>query len=248
MNKIFKLLAPQSLVGVAVVCAVMLCLVTAMNLGFILVADGMFVRPVSFYAVQAIVVGAPFVAGFTTITTYQLRLQRHLSLLSRKDGLTGLNNRRTFLQLAQKRLDGGSAGVLILLDADHFKRINDKWGHAVGDRCLLEISHRLKWNLRPCDVAGRIGGEEFAVLLSSATLHEARVIGWRIGQPIPFRAVDNGPHLSVTLSMGAAEIAPGIALDTHLIRADEALYHAKSKGRARMVVWEPMDKTEENAA
>ena len=104
MNKIFKLLAPQSLVGVAVVCAVMLCLVTAMNLGFILVADGMFVRPVSFYAVQAIVVGAPFVAGFTTITTYQLRLQRHLSLLSRKDGLTGLNNRRTFLQLAQSGL------------------------------------------------------------------------------------------------------------------------------------------------
>ena len=106
----------------------MLCFVTAMNLRFILVADGMFVRPVSFYAVQAIVVGAPFVAGFATITTYQLRLQRHLSLLSRKDGLTGLNNRRTFLQLAQKRLDGGSAGVLILLDADHFKRINDKWG------------------------------------------------------------------------------------------------------------------------
>lgn len=165
-----------------------------------------------------------------------------------KDGLTDLNNRRTFLQLAQKRLDGGNAGVLILFDADHFKRINDKWGHAVGDRCLIEIAYRLKWNLRPSDVAGRIGGEEFAVLLSNATLHEARVIGWRIGQPIPFRAVDNGPHLSVALSMGAAEIAPGIALDTHLIRADEALYLAKSKERARMVVWEPRDKFEENAA
>ena len=126
MNKIFKLLAPQSLVSVAVVCAVMLCFVTAMNLGFILVADGMFVRPVSFYAVQAIVVGAPFVAAFTTITTYQLRLQRHLSLLSRKDGLTGLINRHTFLLLAQKWLEGGSGGVLILLDADHVKRINSK--------------------------------------------------------------------------------------------------------------------------
>ena len=113
---------------------------------------------------------------------------------------------------------------------------------------MTEIAHRLKWNLRPSDVAGRIGGEEFAVLLSSATLHEARVIGWRIGQPIPFRAVDNGPHLSVTLSMGAAEIAPGISLDVHLIRADEALYRAKAQGRARMVVWEPMDKSDENAA
>tara|TARA_B110000977_G_scaffold176049_1_gene231308 strand:+ start:1816 stop:2406 length:591 start_codon:yes stop_codon:yes gene_type:complete len=139
LNKIFKLLAPQSLVGVTVVCAVMLCFVTAMNLGFILVADGMFVRPVSFYAVQAIVVGAPFVAAFTTITTYQLRLQRHLSLLSRKDGLTGLNNRHTFLQLAQKRLDGGSVGVLILLDADHVKRINDKWGHALAIAVCLRF-------------------------------------------------------------------------------------------------------------
>ena len=128
MNKIFKLLAPQSLVGDTVVCAVMLCFVTAMNLGFILVADGLFVRPVSFYAVKALVVGAPCVAAFTTITTYQLRLQRHLSLLSRKDGLTGLINRHTFLLLAQKWLDGGSVGVLILLDADHVKRINDKWG------------------------------------------------------------------------------------------------------------------------
>lgn len=234
--------------GIAAICAVMMCLIIAMNLGFIRVVDGMSERPVSFFAVQALVVGAPFVFGFAAITTYQLRLLRHLSLLSRKDGLTGLNNRRTFLQLAQKRLDGGNAGVLILFDADHFKRINDKWGHAVGDRCLIEIAHRLKWNLRPSDVAGRIGGEEFAVLLSNATLHEARVIGWRIGQPIPYRAVDNGPHLSVTLSMGAAEIAPGIALDTHLIRADEALYLAKSKGRARMVIWEPRDKFEENAA
>jgi len=248
LNKIFRLLAPQSLVSAAAVAAVILCLVVAGNLGFILVVDGMFERTIAFHATQAIVVSTPFVVGFTVITTSQLRLQRHLSLLSRKDGLTGLNNRRTFLQLAQKRLDGGSAGVLLLLDADHFKQINDKWGHAVGDRCLTEIAHRLKWNLRPSDVAGRIGGEEFAVLLSSATLHEARVIGWRIGQPIPFRAVDNGPHLSVTLSMGAAEIAPGISLDVHLIRADEALYRAKAQGRARMVVWEPMDKSDENAA
>jgi diguanylate cyclase len=248
VNKILRLLAPTSWVGTFSVGVFFVCLVAFVNLLFYFFVDGKLVRSADFYVLQPIFVGGPFVILFLCITAYQLQLQRHLSLLSRKDGLTGLNNRRTFIELSQKRLDGGGAGVLLLLDADHFKRINDKWGHAVGDKCLIEISHRLQWNLRPDDVAGRIGGEEFAVLLSGATLHEARVIGWRIGQPIPYRAVENGPHLSVTLSMGAVEIAPDISLDSHLIRADEALYLAKSQGRARMIIWEPMDKSDENAA
>jgi diguanylate cyclase (GGDEF)-like protein len=166
-----------------------------------------------------------------------LRLLRSLSLLSRKDGLTGLNNRRTFMELAQKRLDSSGRGVLVLLDADHFKRVNDRFGHSVGDHCLEEISHRLKWNLRGDDVAGRLGGEEFAILFAGATIEQARVIGQRIGQPIPFRVEGNDDHLAITLSMGAVAIDPDVSLDAHLIRADDALYVAKDTGRARMVVW-----------
>jgi diguanylate cyclase len=168
------------------------------------------------------------------------------SLLSRKDGLTGLNNRRTFLELAQLRLDESPFGVVILLDADHFKRVNDVYGHAVGDVCLKEIAHRLKWNLREIDVAGRIGGEEFAVLFANATIEQARVIAGRLGQPIPFRAEGQAEHLSVTLSMGAVLIEPEISLDALLVRADQALYAAKEAGRARLVFWsdpnEPAEK------
>lgn len=87
------------------------------------------------------------------------------------------------------------------------------------------------------DVAGRIGGEEFAVFFAGATIEQVRVIGQRIGQPIPFRSNGQDDHLTITLSMGAVEIDPLQTLDEHLIRADDALYAAKDAGRACMVVW-----------
>lgn len=248
MNKIFRILAPDGLVGMAAIGAVVMCMIVAANLGYLYVVDGGFIRSASFHSLQAIVVGGPFVIFFVIVSRFQIKLQQRLSLLSRKDGLTGLNNRWTFLELAQKRLDGGGAGVLMLLDADHFKRVNDQWGHAAGDICLKEIAHRLTWNLRPDDVVGRIGGEEFAVLFSGANLHQARVIGGRIGKPIPFQTSDKAQHLSVTLSMGAVEIEPSVSLDTHFVRADDALYQAKAKGRARMVVWRGADEPDEHVA
>lgn len=248
MNKIFRILAPDGLFGMVLVGVAMMCMVVTVDLAFVYIVDGAFVRPVWFHTLQAVIVGGPFVTLFVVISMFQIKLQRRLSLLSRKDGLTGLNNRRTFLELAQKRLDGGSAGVLVLLDADHFKRINDQWGHAAGDICLKEIAHRLNWNLRPDDVVGRIGGEEFAVLFSGANLHQARVIGGRIGKPIPFQTSDKAQHLSVTLSMGAVEIEPSVSLDTHFVRADDALYQAKAKGRARMIVWKPTGEAQGNVA
>jgi len=128
-------------------------------------------------------------------------------------------------------------GVLLLLDTDHFKRVNDVYGHAAGDTCIMEIAHRLKWNLREHDVAGRIGGEEFAVLLAEATIEQARVISGRLGQPIPFRANAEAAHQTITLSMGAVTIVPDMSLDALLVRADEALYAAKDAGRARLVIW-----------
>lgn len=237
MNRLFRLLAPISTRNVVLHILLWIGLIGAANLSFAYATDGTLLRPLKYYGAHALFVGGPFVIFVTMVTRYQLRLQKHLSLLSRKDGLTGLNNRRTFMELAQKRLDASAKGVLLLLDADHFKRVNDVYGHAVGDTCLMEIAHRLKWNLREHDVAGRIGGEEFAVFLANATIEQARVIAGRFGQPIPFRASAEAAHQTITLSMGAVVIDPKLSLDAHFIRADDALYAAKDAGRARLVMW-----------
>lgn len=239
MDMIFRILAPDRMVGAIVVALALTCLIAAWNIAYIYLAYGGFARPVADYVLQGVCVGGPFVVLVCAVTNFQLRTIRRLSLLSRKDGLTGLNNRRTFLDLAHKRMRDQEGGVLLLLDADHFKQINDKWGHAVGDTCLIAIANRLKWNLRHQDVAGRIGGEEFAIFLAGATIEQARVIGDRIGQPITFRADDKNQHQSVTLSIGAVQLVANTSLDEHLVRADDALYLAKAQGRSRLVTWEP---------
>lgn len=239
MNRLFRFLAPNSSLSVAMHIMLWISLIWLGNICFAYVSLGRLDYSTLYYGMHATFVGGPFVVFVTFINRYQIRFQKHLSLLSRKDGLTGLNNRRTFMELAQMRLDESARGVLILLDADHFKKVNDIHGHAVGDICLTEIAHRLKWNLRKQDVAGRIGGEEFAVLLANATIEQARVIAGRIGQPIPYRANAENAHLTITLSMGAVQIDPLVSLDAHLIRADDALYAAKDAGRARIVIWSP---------
>lgn len=237
MNRFFRVLAPSSAQSVVIHIVLWISLIWLANLGFAyLTMEGLH-HSLGYYGAHAVFVGGPFIVLVTFITRSQIRFQKHLYLLSRKDGLTGLNNRRTFLEMAQLRLDESPRGVIVLLDADHFKRINDVYGHAVGDACLKEIAHRLKWNLRECDVSGRIGGEEFAVLFANATIEQARVIAGRLAQPIPFRAEGVNAHLTVTLSMGAVLIEPKVSLDAHLVRADQALYAAKEAGRARLVFW-----------
>lgn len=246
MNAFLKFISPKNTQDGVALALVFLSLFMATNFVFFHFVDDV-VPPFRVIVLQSIITGGPFVAFGVAVSTHQLTLLRRLSLLSRKDGLTGLNNRHTFMELAQKRLDMSGRGVLILLDADHFKRVNDEYGHAVGDRCLEEIAHRLKWNLRPNDVAGRLGGEEFAIFFAGTTIEQARAIGERIGQPISYKGNEDTQHLSITLSMGAVLIDPYVSLDTHLVRADDALYAAKDAGRACLVVWtdptnDPVDK------
>ena len=248
MNLVFKLLAPQTWFGGMMrVAAFTICIFLA-NIAFCYAYDGQLNRSFRYYCWQSIWVGGPFVALFFATASYQLRLQKHLSLLSRKDGLTGLNNRRTFLELAERRLLRTGQGVLLLIDADHFKRINDAYGHGVGDKCLQNIAHKLQWHLRQNDVVGRIGGEEFAVLLACATIEQARVICERLSQPIPFRTGEEETHRSFTLSIGAVVIDPLETLDCHLNRADQALYEAKEAGRACLKFWAPTTNATKNAA
>ena len=238
MNRLFRLLAPESWMGFFVRVMFFTALISISNFCFHYYYWRQIPTDLEYLVAQSTFIGLPYILLFFSAATYQLNLQKRLSLLSRKDGLTGLNNRRTFMELAQKRFDRLGHGVLLLLDADHFKDVNDRYGHAAGDRCLEQIAHRLKWNLRQTDVAGRIGGEEFAVFLAGATIEQARVISDRFAQPIPFIIDGSDEHLTITLSVGAVKIDPLKDLDAHLSHADDALYAAKNAGRACTVFWD----------
>lgn len=237
MDTVMRWLAPKSKLGFVVRFMVLIALVTVANVIFGLVFDVHDLHPPAYYVAHAFFVDGPLIAFFLTVTLFQVRLQRRLSRLSRKDGLTGLNNRRTFFAMVDDLRPAAAKGILLLLDADRFKTINDTYGHQAGDDCLRSIAYMLHRNVRKTDIIGRIGGEEFAIYLSNTSLAQARVIGERLTKPIPFNAGPTQPHATVTLSIGAVEASPTASFDELFGLADSALYHAKQKGRARMVFW-----------
>lgn len=167
-----------------------------------------------------------------------LREQRIASV----DPLTGVPNRRAFLDqaevLATTTRRTASAGAMLLFDLDHFKRINDSFGHQAGDRVLRQFAEVVTGNLRHSDAIGRIGGEEFAAFLPGADAGIARRNADRIRVLFRSAVAESIDHQTgATVSIGVA-VAAGAAISvTHLLdRADRALYRAKTEGRDRVVV------------
>lgn len=165
---------------------------------------------------------------------HRMRYQAH------HDSLTDVLSRNGFVQashLLLKRLthEGSSAAVL-MLDLDHFKRVNDNHGHASGDRLLRDVSRVLTDSLRPQDVLGRVGGEEFAVVLPHISFDDATAIADRLCQTVRSGHFQTAHHepLQATLSIGlaySAALQPGDSLEDLLREADLALYQAKARGR-----------------
>lgn len=165
------------------------------------------------------------------------------------DVLTGWNNRRYLSvrlveELARARRDR-SGLVCLMLDVDHFKSVNDTWGHAAGDTVLRELAQRIESQVRASDVAARYGGEEFVVLLPDTEVASARLLAERIRKAIsatPFE-LPSGETVTVTASIGISEVRPEhgetdlkTVGDSLVARADVALYAAKSAGRDRVIV------------
>ena len=162
---------------------------------------------------------------------------------ARTDTLTGLLNRRGFderasLELAHARRDRRSIAV-VTFDIDFFKRINDEWGHEIGDRVLVRIGELLSNHTRDIDVTARFGGEEFVVLLPGCTSSDAEAFTERMRQAL---ASDDSTGLpTVRVSAGIlAEVAPD-GIETMLRGADSALYDAKRAGRDRIVIADRQD-------
>lgn len=180
-------------------------------------------------------------SAFIRDITERKRVETELREMATTDFLTGWANRRHFIagmtdELARlQRADHLKASVL-MLDLDHFKRINDALGHAAGDAVLRHVAALMRDELRRIDTAGRIGGEEFAILLPGANPDEAKILAERLRQKVAMNPLARDDQvISVTVSIGIAALqASDASADTALLRADQALYRAKNHGRNRV--------------
>jgi diguanylate cyclase (GGDEF)-like protein len=184
-------------------------------------------------------------SGVAAITLLASDLAARLRTLAANDPLTGVLNRRGFHEAALRAVANGrrqrQAIAVAIADIDHFKSINDRYGHTAGDRTLHFISGCLTRGLRGGDVVGRIGGEEFALLLVNSSAEQAADAMERIRAEIATGFSEDGAPVPVTASFGVAAIPPGGGLSEQMLaetldRADRALYRAKIEGRNRTIL------------
>ena len=164
------------------------------------------------------------------------------------DALTGFYNRRQLEERIKQEISSSKRQktplCAIMTDIDFFKRVNDTYGHAVGDLVLKTVSKVMRSQLREYDIAGRYGGEEFAVLLPFTKIEEARMVAERLRKSIEDKVIDiskinpeaNEKEIRVTISLGVYEFKPEDKEEDLLKNADRALYKAKESGRNRVIV------------
>ena len=194
-----------------------------------------------FVRLEAIV--AVVLLGFGALMLANEFITSELRHLAEMDPLTNVFNRRAFLTLLDKAISAaqrtGTAVPVLVMDLDHFKNINDTWGHRAGDdvlRHFVMLAHRC---LRKEDVMGRLGGEEFAIFLPNASAAGALAVAERLRALVEAQPVATGPQsIPLTVSVGVTLCAHGDAAGAALQRADEAMYLAKERGRNRVEVSE----------
>lgn len=191
-------------------------------------------------------IGDLYVMAYWDITARR-RMEEELRRLAGTDALTGLGNRRMFMERSEAAFHNAVLAAtpvsVLIFDMDRFKWINDRYGHATGDAVLREVAARCRAELRPHDVFARLGGEEFAVLISGAELDVAERVAHRLARAISTAPVETpAATLEVRASFGVAALTPEDAnLEAVVERADRALYLAKARGRNQVVVADGTD-------
>jgi diguanylate cyclase (GGDEF)-like protein len=196
-------------------------------------------RTVRFDSLGSLLLGAVALAilcsarQIITVRDFRRLATRHQALAS-IDGMTGLYNRRHFMEAAEaayahaRRLD--QPLVAMMIDVDHFKKINDVHGHAVGDRVLAELAQSCREYVRPGDIVGRYGGDEFTIMIPGMTSLRAIQLATRLARPAARVLGGDGHPVAFTVSVGIAESTSGNDLPALLARADLAMYEAKRAG------------------
>ncbi|WP_448679488.1 sensor domain-containing diguanylate cyclase [Pseudomonas nicosulfuronedens] len=179
--------------------------------------------------------------GFITDITERKRIEAELQVLATTDFLTQLPNRGHFMRLIEAELGRVQRSTtrhaaILMCDIDHFKAINDRWGHAVGDEALRHFACILGRDIRRVDFAGRMGGEEFAVVLGDADIAAAHVFAQRLQQQLQEQPLmQGGQRIPLSISIGIAALeANDTSAEAALSRSDSALYRAKQNGRNRI--------------
>ncbi|WP_417432639.1 GGDEF domain-containing protein [Hoeflea sp.] len=154
------------------------------------------------------------------------------------DTMTGLANRDRFLAHLSELKRQSDSGYLLMIDADHFKQINDLYGHDAGDRALLAVGQAITSSIRSTDLGARIGGEEFAIILRGSNTEDASVIAERVRTNVESisLAAEDGTPLKITVSIGGAPFSPETRTKEIMRHADSQLYEAKRSGRNRVVI------------
>jgi len=215
------------------------CLVTSAALGFPLDVsspNAVIVACIPFLVTYPLAVSNVMYALQNTVA----RQNRRLLQISSTDELTGLANRREGFAAAEHALErhrrSGAPAVLIVLDIDRFKRVNDRWGHPAGDQVLCGVANMLRQCSRAIDTPARYAGDEFLLVLPDTDLEGASEMAKRIRAQLAGTTFEHAPDLRCTVSLGAAEAHREMEdVEDWMQQADAALYHAKATGRDRMV-------------
>lgn len=221
--------------------------VSAMKLGAMdyIVKDGAAIRELPETCSEVLIKfrlseeNARLVEELKKVNSELVKANRQLGELSRKDGLTGLYNRRTLLDFLKYECAKSQRYNLTLsfglLDIDHFKAVNDTYGHPVGDIVLRQFAEVLAGRLRRTDLVGRLGGEEFGIVFTSTSLHSAIFVCDELRKLVANSTFgEEGSPIRVTASAGVATLTQGMDHETLIEVADKSLYVAKDSGRNRV--------------
>jgi diguanylate cyclase (GGDEF)-like protein len=231
------------------VIAGVLCLTVPITVDFALQPDT-FHRAMAFVSVMFVAASMRSIRslgyffGRTHRLAHELRQEKaRAELLAQTDFLTGLDNRRAFYEQGERLLRSlelsGRPAAVAMFDIDHFKAINDRYGHAGGDVAIRAVADLIRSQLRPGDLAARLGGEEFALLLPDTTVAEAMDVAERVRVACAALAIAyECHHIGFTTSAGVAALNAGNTLDGWIAHADAALYRAKQGGRNRVLAEE----------